>query len=56
MKLKEMQLKYNMVATAEIYCQRPDDPYFNKFSPQVLEGIKRLAKALQKVKDKGKIK
>lgn len=55
MNLQEMQLKWKMVTTAEIYLQRPDDPMFKKFKPEALEKIKLLAKVLQKARDEGRI-
>ena len=56
MKRTEMQKKYQMIALAEIYNQRPNDLIFKKFSPKAIRGIQRLAEALQKARKEGKIK
>ena len=56
MNKEEMKQKFLMIATAEIYNQRPDDPMFKKFTPEAMENIKLLAKAVQKAKDRGEIK
>ena len=52
----EMKRKFLMVATAELYNQRPNDPVFKKFSPKAMENVKLLAESLQKAKERGEIK
>ena len=56
MEKEDAQKIYNMVAIAEIYNQRPEDPMFKKFSPEAMKGVQRLAEALQRARKEGKIK
>jgi len=54
--MNDVILKQKMVIVAETYIQKPNDPYFKRFSPEALEGIKRLAASLKKAREEGKIK
>jgi len=53
--MNDVILKQKMVIVAEIYIQKPNDPFFKRFSPEALWGVKRLAKSLKKVREEGKI-
>lgn len=56
MNKKEIRKKDNLCAIAEMYNQNSDYEMFKKFSTGAMEGVKNLAKAVQKARDVGLIK
>jgi len=54
-KLKKLSMGYQMVALAELYNQKPDDPTFEKYDTKAMKGIKLLAAALQRAKERGEL-
>lgn len=46
------RLGFYIIAVAELYLQKPNDPMFKKFSPKALKGIQEFAKVLKERKEK----
>lgn len=46
------KLGFYIIAVAELYLQKPDDPMFKKFSPKAFKGIQEFAKVLKERKEK----
>ena len=54
-KFAKHKLNFQMITTAELYNQRPDDPMFKKFSPEALGNIILPARTLEERRKKGEI-
>lgn len=54
-KKRELMLKFQMIATAQLYMSRPDDPMFKKFSEKAMKNIKLVALEIKKAKMIGEL-